>query len=177
MWRHWVLAALQVLCAFWFYSSKTSDCKRKSSSEREHQAPDLALPDDILTHGCGSQEETHFKKCPNHHPKSRWYVSTKNYFILLWGPLYTQLFISPAPYEPVLQKLSIPKWKCSFPHLSEGATGQDNTMYWEMTGSFQGLHVLRVIGPEDPWLLPGDCPSPPDGSSMKTEEHLPSSLS
>ena len=116
--------------------------------------------------------------------------STKNYFILLRGPFYTQLFISPAPYEPVLQKLS-PGGSAHFPHLSEGPTGQDNTLYWEVIGSFQGLHVFRVIGPEDPWLLPGpehnirssvssqpgDFPSPPDWSSMKTEAHLLSLLS
>ena len=189
MWKHWVLIALHVLCLFWFYSNRKWNCKRKSSAKKDNSRHHVWF---TLRHSTHEYIWSPRGKltCPNRYPRGIWYVSTKNYFILLWGPFYTQLFISPTPYEPVLQKLS-PSGSAHFPHLSEGPTGQDNTLYWEVIGSFQGLHVFRVIGPEDPWLLPGpehnirssvspqpgDFPSPPDQSSMKTEAHLLSLLS
>lgn len=131
----------------------------------------------------GSQEE---KTCPNHYPRDRWEVDTKNYFILLWGPFYTHSSFLHVFGSLCCDSSLSPNRSVHFPHLSEGSDRSKYMMYWEMTGSFHGLHVLRVTGPEDPWFLqvpdyntcpsvsqqPEDYPSPLDWSSMKTEEHL-----
>lgn len=115
----------------------------------------------------GSQEE---KTCPNHYPRDRWEVDTKNYFILLWGPFYTHSSFLHVFGSLCCNSSLSPNRSVHFPHLSEGSDRSKYMMYWEMTGSFHGLHVLRVTGPEDPWFLQvpdyNTCPRSPN--SLKT---------
>ena len=66
---------------------------------------------------CGSQEE---KTCPNHYPRDRWEVGTKNYFILLWGPFYTHSSFLHVFVSLCCDSSLSPNGSVHFPHLSEG---------------------------------------------------------